>query len=894
MRFHLKLISLIGVIVPRRLRADWRREWEAELLWREHQLAQWDKLDWRNKRKLLRRSLGAFTDALLLQPRRWENEMFQDLRFGVRMLRKHKGFTLAAVLTLALGIGANVAVFSVINAVMLKRLPVRQPERMVELLSRYPGEPAVNAFSRASFEHFRDNSRTLAGLTGVANARFSVKADGAEPELVEGEYVIGNFFQMLGLQPALGRLLEPNDDRADSNGYAVVISWPYWQRRFNLDPNVIGRTITLDHAVLTIAGVAPCGFAGLRVGAQPDLWTPAAAYAVVNPQGQAQPQGLGSYQLVARLAPGVSLAQARAEFGLLFAWTLQERVRNSKDPQTSQLTFELRTATAGLFTDLRERFEKPLMLTLAIVGLLLSLACTNVASLLLARAVARQREMAVRLSLGASRLRLVRQLLTEALLLTLLGGLLGIGVAWAGSRALVQLMRSGPPFIGLPGPLEIHATPDANVLLFAVGVALLTALVFGLAPALTVFKSASIAPLGQSDRVTEPKLSRVFGKSLVVAQVTLSVVLLSAAALFVAHLLRLRGQEFGFKRDNVLIVRLDASRSGYEADRLSRAYEELLERLQQTRLVRAASLAGTTPISGGAASRVVTVPGFDERSEDRRYVNLNWVAPRYFDTLGIRLLAGRDFRREDRGAPRYAIINQAMERHYFPNQSAVGQHLRFDNDNHPYEIVGVVSDAKYASLREAPPRTVYLNTFQARQPASDFILNTTGDPYAAAPEVRQAISEVLRTVPVARITTLTEQVDASLLVERAIASLSGVFAGIGCLLAGLGLYGLLAYATARRTHEIGIRMALGATRASVARMVMLEALTLTALGLSCGCAIAVWSRSYLTALAPDLPAMQAMPLLFGAIVTMAVALLAVALPAYRAARVEPMMALRHE
>jgi putative ABC transport system permease protein len=826
---------------------------------------------------------------------RWLETLWQDIRYGFRCLRRSPMFTAMAALSLAIGIGANVAVFSVINAVMLKMLPVHEPERLVEFLSQYPGDPALNYFSRTIYEHFRDNNRALAGITGVASTRFSVKADGVEPELVEGEYVIGSFFQLLGLKPVLGRLIEPDDDRPGTNAYAAVISWPYWKRRFNLDPGVVGRTIALDNAVLTIVGVAPRTFSGLRVGAQPDIWTPSVAYPAINPSN---PQGSVSFQLVARLASGTSLEQARSEFAALFT-TLQERTQNSKDPQMRRLTFEVRPAGSGLSTGLRDRFEKPLVVTLAVVALLLLLACTNVASMLLARAVTRQREMSVRLSLGASRGRLARQLLTEALLLASIGGLFGIGVAWAGSKALVNMIMKmisfGPPLIGMSGPLEIHATPDRNVLLFTVGVSLLTGLVFGLAPAWTVFKSVSVSSLRESGTVTESKLSRAFGRTLVVIQVTLSVVLMSSAALFVGHLLRLRGQDTtGFRRDNVLIVHLDPSRSGYNPERLARAYEDILDRLQQSRLVRSASIAAPTPVSGAAASRFVTVPGFNERLEDRRYVSLAWVAPRYFDTLGMRLIAGRDFRREDRSGPRIAIINQAMERYYFRNRVAVGQYLIIDNDSTPYEIVGVVSDAKYSSIQEAPPRTVYLNTFQARQLASGFIIHTRGAPYAAAPEVRQAINEVLRTVPVFRITSLSDQVDASMIVERVIASLSGVFACIGCLLAGLGIYGLLSYTTARRTHEIGVRMALGATRATVARMVILEAITLTFLGLIFGSAIAFWCKRYFTALVPDLPAIQAATLMFGVFVTIAVALIAVALPAYRASRVEPMTALRYE
>jgi putative ABC transport system permease protein len=830
----------------------------------------------------------------LLNLLKWPG-VWQDIRYGFRCLRRSPMFTTMAAISLAIGIGANVAVFSVINAVMLKMLPVHEPERLVEFLNQYPGEPALNTFSRNSYEHFRDNNRTLAGITGAASTRFSVKADGAEPELIEGEYVIGNFFQLLGLKPALGRLIEPDDDRPGTNGYAAVISWPYWKRRFNLNPGVVGRTIALDNAVLTIVGVAPRTFSGLRVGEQLDIWTPSAAYPAnnsSNPQGFG---GRGNFQLVGRLASGTSLEQARSEFAVLFAWTLQERMQNSKDPQVRQLTFEVRPAGSGLSSGLRDRFGNPLVVTLAVVALLLLLACTNVASILLARAVARRQEMAVRLSLGARRGRLARQLLTEALLLASIGGLLGIGVAWAGSKALVNMISSGPPLVGMSGPLEIQVTLDHNVLLFTVGVSLLTGLVFGLAPAWTVFKSVSVSSLRESGRVTESKLSRAFGKALVVIQVTLSVVLMSSAALFVGHLLRLRGQEIiGFRLDNVLIVRLDPSRSGYSPERLSRAYEDLLDRIQQSRHVRSASIAGPTPVSGAAASRFITVPGFIERPEDRRYVSLAWVAPRYFDTLDMRLTAGRDFRREDRNGPRIAIINQAMKQYYFRNREAVGQHLIFDNDKSPYEIVGVVSDARYSSIREAPPRTVYLNTFQARQPVGDFIIYTGGNPYAAAPEVRQAINEVLRTVPVFRITSLSDQVDAFMIVERVMASMSGVFAVIGCLLAGLGVYGLLAYTTARRTHEIGVRMALGATRATVARMIILEALTLTIMGLSFGCAIAFLSKRYITALVPDLPAIQAAPLMFGVFVTIAVALIAVALPAYRASKVEPMTALRYE
>src|ERR1039457_3135690 len=804
--------------------------------------------------------------------------LWQDTRYAVRALRRSPGFTAVALLSLALGIGANTAIFSLINTLLLRMLPVPEPMQLVEFLVLYPGDPPLNVFSQQSYEYFRDCNHVFSGLTGVHPSRFSVRGEGLEPETVDGEGVVGNFFRMLGVKPAIGRLIGPGDSAV------AVVSWSYWKNKFNLDPAILGKRIVVEDVPATVVGVTPHEFSGLQVGLRPDIWVP-----LINRTGRP-----GPLQLIARLKTGVSIAQARAEMAVLFRWTLEERASASKDPVMRQLKFAVEPAGAGLSTGLRDRFAKPPLALMAVVGLLFLIACTHLAEMLLARGGARRAEMEGCGGLGAGRFRLMRQVLAESLLLSAAGALLGVFLAYFGADALVRTMTSGRPITGLPPRIEIQVHPDTHVLLFTGATAVLTGLLFGLAPAWSAFASGPASSLRGIGMAGETRLRRLFGKSLVVAQVALSVGLVSAAGLFIGHLSNLERLDLGFRRDHVLLATLDPARSGYSDEQLSRAYQELLERLQTIPGVRSATISAPTPISGAGASRLATVEGHPERPEDRRYISVSWVAPQYFATLGTPLLAGRDFSFEDRGRPRVAIVNEAMARYYFAGANPIGKYFAFDADTQPYEIVGVAGNAKYQEIREGARRTVYLNTFQFPQPASDFAVRTSIDPEAVGPAVRRTVRALLKTVPVVRVATLSGRVDASIVPERLIATLSGLFGGLGSLLAAIGIYGLLAYTLARRIHEIGIRMALGATRGAVSRMVLGEALGMSCGGLAIGVIVAYWGRRLAGTLIQDLLINSAFPIAFGAVTMIAITLVAAYVPARRAARVDPMEALRYE
>lgn len=833
----------------------------------------------------------------------WENVVettWQDVRYGVRTLRRSPGFAVAAVLSLALGIGATTAIFSLINTLMLRPLPVSHPEQLVEVLSRYPGEPRLSSFAWRHYEHYRDHSQSFSDLLAVSRARFEVAGDGFESETIDVEFVSGNFFSALGVRSPLGRVIDEQDDRTNpATAASAVVSWPYWVNRLNADPDIVGKVLIINGAPATIVGVAPREFFGLQVGLRPAVWLTAAMEPAVQQPSRLMDGSLG-VGMLGRLRPGVTIEQALAEMRVLDRYRIEDFANTRSAAFARDFTIELEPAAAG-FAALRDRFATSLLVLMVLVALLLLLACTNVASLLLARAAARQHEMALRVSLGAGRIRLLRQVLAESLLLSTAGGVLGVVLASAGAGTLVRIVLSGREFLRSPQRIEIQTQPDGQMLMFTTAVVVLTALLFGAAPAWHALTSAPVSSLRTSGAAGETRKRRLFGRSLVVAQVALSVLLLSAATMFAQHLSNLRNQELGFQRASLLLVTTDSTTGGSANDQLFASYRNLLGRLEDIPGVRAATLSGITPISGAGASRFIEVEGFDEAPETRRYVPLNWVGPRYFETFGTPLLAGRDFTFADRVGPLVAIVNQAMARHYFADQNPIGGRLRLVGPSNSgitaapdqlYEIVGVVADAKYLDLREPPPRTIYFNAFQEPRSFRRFALRTAGNPVAVAADVRRIVQEELNGATVADMTTMDALVETWIVQERVVALLSSFFGGLSALLAALGLFGLLAYTVTRRTNEIGIRMALGATKSNIARLVLRGALGLVCTGLVLGVPLAFVSRRLASQVVADLSVDGVWPLVVAPVVMLTVALVAAYLPARRAASIEPVEALR--
>jgi len=836
------------------------------------------------------------------------DETRRDLLYAARLLRRSPGFTAIAVLTLALGIGANVAVFSLINAIVLRPLPVRHPENLVELLFKAPGDPRLNSYWWMDYEHLRGENHVFSNLMAVSLDRRQVSHDARAPEVVACMYVGGDFFDVLGIQPAIGRLIRPENARVGTSDSAVaIIGWSYWQSQFNLDPAVVGTSLLIDRVPMRIIGVAPREFVGLQVGMEPPVWLPIAAEPLLQHPSRLS-DGTLPVAIVGRLAPGISLDQATAEIRVLDRPRLERYAARLKDPRFRDIQIEAVPATAGVTLyapSLRDRFGSALSWTMAAVGVLLIIACVNVASLLLARGAARQREMAVRMALGAGHLRLFRQLLTEALLLATCGGAVGVLLAYAATGTLARFLASGRAPVGLPEGLQIAVHVDTRVLLFAVGAAIAAGVLVGLVPAWRAFMSSPSSSLRAKGAASETRRGRAFGQGLVVAQVGLSVGLLSTAALFGRHLAELRTGGVGFESQSVLQVKLDPSRSGRKPEELALLYRELVQRMAALAAIHSASFAAMTPISGAAGRLFVSVDGFAERPEDRRRVSINVVAPGYFETLSTPFVAGRDFQAADADGPRVAIINQAMASHYFGVNSALGRHFTFEGQPRPLEIVGVVADAKYLDLHETPPRTAYMNALQGPGgSAPTFLLRSDVPPLSVVPDVRRAVDAVLPNVPL-RVQTLREQIDASILPERLIAMLSTLFGALAAVLVAIGLYGLLSYLVERRINEIGIRIALGATSRDIVLLVCAGALPLMFGGFAVGAPIALVAKVYAgrvlalvaatQAEAPiTLPTSAVWPIVGAAGAMLAVALVASCIPARRATKVDPIEALRFE
>lgn len=819
--------------------------------------------------------------------------LIQDLRYGLRQLRRSPGFTAVAVLSLALGIGANAAIFSVLNAVLLKDLPVREPGQLVQLEATYHGK-AFDFFSYPAYLSLRDTNQAFSSVFAWAirgmNASFG-KDFGEDIEPITGAFVSGNYYSGLGVPALVGRTILPEDDRKGAPPVAVL-SYGTWQKRFGADPRVLGRTIMLERVPVTIVGVMPAWFFGTEVGRSFELAVPLSLQPLLNPDrpflARADAQWI---RVMARLAPGVTEQQARAECAVLWPQILAE-----VDPKGAaglhNFGLRLDPASTGL-SQLREEFSRPLFVLLAIAGLVLLIACANVANLLLARASARQREVAVRFALGANRWRLARQMFTESILLALLGSAAGLVFAAWGAPALVDLLS-----VGNLDKVTLNAGLDWRVLAFTIGVGLLTAAVFGLVPAVRVARSGLESDLHSSGRGLAGR-RRSVSRALIAAQVALSLPLVLGAGLFAHSLRNLLTVDTGFNREGVLMAHIGLARAGYKDTALATAYQQLLQRIGALPGVRAASLSTYPPLTGGGgtffSASGISVDGRQVPATTTGYVYINVIGPRFFETLSTPLLAGRDFTEQDsQGAPRVVVVSEALAREFFPNESAIGHQIQIDQGA-PAEIVGVVKTMKYERLRETPHSIVFEPYGQNLDNAGAAYLEVRGarglGGLAAA--VRGVVAETVRQVPVETL-TLNEWVNQFLTEDRLTAVLASGFGLLATLLAAVGLYGVMAYSVTQRTAEIGVRMALGAQRANVLRLVLREGAMLLLVGVAVGLPLAVglgrFVASMLFNLTPSDPAT-----LMGATGILAVTALAAAyLPARRAAAVDPMVALRYE
>jgi predicted permease len=809
----------------------------------------------------------------------------RDVRYAFRLMRRSPGFTAIAILSLALGIGANTAIFSLFDTIVLRPLPVAHPERLVEFLENEPGQPRSSSYWEwESYELFRDHSHVFSDLTGMSFDNLaSVHVDGSEAETLIEETVLGNYFRVLGLTPVMGRFIGPEDVPASGAGNVAVVSWSYWNRRLNRNPAILGKRIFVGDESKIIIGVAPRGYAGPRVGTQTDIWVPR----------EHRP-----FTILAHLRPGVTVPEAQAEMAVLYRLVLEQRALREKDRRIRATSIQVELAGNGLVY-VRDQYGKPLVLLLGVVGLLLLLACINMASLLLARSAGRQREIAVRVGLGASRGQLVRQTLTESMLLSVAGALSGIVFAYFVTSVLVRIMASGRAF----EHIELKVEPDLRLLLFTAGIAILTGLLCGIAPAWRAFRFAPISDLRQSGKGGDTWFWNLFGKGLVMTQVALSIFLVAGAATFLHHLSRLRNFNLGFRSDHVLLINLDSTRSGYKPEHLATLYQTLLVRLQAIPGVRSASISGCTPLEGcGTPGRYIFAEGHVEGTGNRRFVGVTFVTPRYFETLGIPLVAGRDFTFQDARRSRVVVVNQAMARRYFANVNPIGKHITIDKNSkpgwfggdEPYEIVGLVGDVKAVELRGPIYPTMYFDMFQENQLMDQFELRTGENPASLSLTAQAVMRDVLRNMPVTRVATLRDQVDSNIVPERLIATLSQFFSVLGAALAGVGLYGLLAYTVSRRTNEVGIRMALGATTKDVSSLILRDVLVLVGGGIAAGIVLVLLSQPLVRSLIQDLKPDNAGALLLSGWVIVAVALLAAYVPVRRAVRVDPVVALRHD
>jgi predicted permease len=813
--------------------------------------------------------------------------LIQDLRYGSRMIAKAPGFTLVAVVALALGICANTTIFSFINGLLLRPLSgVKEPDRLVAVYTSDYSSGLFGGSSYPDYIDFRNQASTLQGLAAYEQEVLNLSSD-AGAERLRGAYVTGNYFDVLGVKPVVGRTLQSTDD-SPSETQPLVISYGLWQRRFSKDPTVVGQTLKLNERVYTVVGVTEASFRGLRLGLPPEFWLPMSA----DPTSYASSQrGNRGIELVGRLKAGMGVAQAQSELTTIAARLAQAYPESNlgtldrpNEPRPVTVVQEGRIepgARGGI------RFIS--MLLLAAVGVVLLIACANVANLLVARASVRRREVAIRLALGAHRWRLVRQLLTESFLLAILGGAVGLlATQWtAGSL---------PAFFSAEEAGGLDLTVDWRVLVFTIGVTILTGLVFGLAPALQSTRPNLIGSLKDDSSSQGQRLRRLGLRDvLVVSQLALSLVLLIAAALFVRSLRQAVTFDPGFASQNLLIASMETRGTSLNRQQAQAFYEYALERIDSLPGVQSATLTRVIPLGGGGQRRGVVLEGYQPQPNEDTELNTNVVGRDYFSTMGIPIVQGRDFDSHDRqGSAGVVIVNEELARRYFAGQNPIGKRLRIGSDNPPLEIVGVARIAKYRNLREQPLPFIYIPLAQEPQTSMAMMVRTEGDPSALLGTLRNEMRALNKDVPVYSVQTMTERIGRQIAAERMIAVLLSIFGGAALLLASIGVYGVMGYSVAQRTREIGIRMALGAERIDIVKLIVRQGLTLVLIGAGVGLAISLALTRVLKNLLFGVSATD--PLTFSVIVVLMifVGLLACYLPARRATKVDPLVALRYE
>ena len=848
---------------------------------------------------------------------------WQDLRYGAQMLVKHPAFTAVAVLTLALGVGANTALFSVVDAVLLKKLPVKEPDRLVLFKASWdpekfgvggfngsnPYDPKTKLTTGTSFpiqtvQRLRQEKAALSDVFAFSPMEFNFNA-GGQAEVVSGQVVSGNYYSALGVPAAAGRTITDADDNAGATPVAVL-SHRFWTNRFGADPSIVGKQVNINNVAFTVIGVSAAGFAGTsNVGSAQDVSIPIAwEQQVSGEQSNMIGAGIWWLRMMGRLQPGATREQAEATL----AGPFQESVLEHRAMRQAKATRALRNvdpkdlprlaADSGSQGEMNSRngFAVPLYLLVGVVGLVLLIACANVANLLLVRGSWRKREIAVRLALGASRGRLIRQLLTESVLLATVGGALGVLFAlWIKNGLLLVAEWGGREMSALDPQL------DLRVLGFTLGLSLFTGIVFGILPAVRATNLDLTPTLKDTGRSSSALGRSWLSKSLVVVQVSVSVLLLIGAGLLVRTLRNLQHVETGFNANNLLLFDIDPGLLGYKGEKLAALYEQAFSRLEAVPGVQSVTFSRNALLSFGANTSSVYVAG--ELGPDGRpregEAKVHTVRENFLSTMEIPLLLGRSLSpHDDAHSPRVAVVNQSFARAHFGNENPIGKRFSFGSENlNEIEIVGLARDAKYTSQRDEIQPTVYQSWRQELKSAVVFEVRTAGDPLAFVAPVRAAMREVDSNLPLSQIRTQVQQADQALAIERMFAKLVTLFGVIAQLLAAIGLYGVMAYAVSQRTQEIGIRMALGADRRSVLMMIVRQGMTLTVLGIAIGVAGAFVLMKYLESLTNLLFGVEARdPATFVAIAVLlgAVALLACLVPARRATKVDPLTALRYE